>query len=271
MSSEIQLSEEKKLLPLYPVDGTEVAPLIDKALLSITEMSETFKVWNRSHSDLTWNAMVLDEESETRNLRQISAEIKRKRDALTESHFAYKKNMQKAKIYDAKAKRENDELEAEMYDLEASEQRAYAQMKHEAILGATKDIQALKASYDKIYKRILDKHGKFDEQVFELEERRYWIKRGFKQSMQDVRERGHISKGEQMLLEQIGLEPMEVLKDIKFYLNFINENIENGSTIDQATRQDFFEQMADKYENKVEKKLLPMGETEDHLYIGEVK
>ena len=103
MTTEIQLTTEEKLLPLYPVGKTEVAPLIGKAIVSINEMNETFKIWNRSHSDVTWNAMVLDEESETRNLRQIAAEIKRKRDALTEVHFAYKKNIQQAKINEAKA------------------------------------------------------------------------------------------------------------------------------------------------------------------------
>lgn len=269
MTNEIQLTTEEKLLPLYPVGKTEVTPLIDKAIVSISEMNETFKVWNRSHSDLAWKAMVLDEESETRNLRQISAEIKRKRDALTESHFAYKKNIQQAKILEQKAKTEQDELQAEMYHIEALEQRAYAQMKHESILGATKDIEALKDSYDKIHARIIEKYGKMDEEVFETEERRYWVKRGTKQSMQDVRERGHISKGEQMLLEQIGIEPMEFEKDIKEYLSFISNNLHQGKTIDQSTRQDFFEKMADKYENKVIKKLLPMGDSKDHLYLGE--
>jgi len=269
MTNDIQLTTEDKLLPLYPVGKTEVAPLMDKAIKSISEMNETFKVWNRSHSDLTWNAMVLDEESETRNLRQISAEIKKKRDALTESHFAYKKNLQKAKILEAKAEKEPDMLEAEMYAIESQEQRAYAQMKHESILGATKDIEVLKSSYDKIKSRILEEHGKIDEEVFELEERRYWVKRAVKQSMQDIRERGHISKGEQMLVEQIGIEPVELQNDIANYLLFIQEQIGKGNTIDQEARQDFFEQMANKYEAKVTKKLLPMGTDTNHLYITE--
>jgi len=269
MTTEIQLTTEEKLLPLYPVGKTEVAPLIGKAIVSINEMNETFKIWNRSHSDVTWNAMVLDEESETRNLRQIAAEIKRKRDALTEVHFAYKKNIQQAKINEAKSTKETDKLQSEMYMIEALEQRAYAQMKHEAILGATKDIQALKSSYDKIMERIIAKHGKLDEEVFEQEEKRYWVKRGFKQSMTDVRERGNISKGEQILLEQIGLEPMEVLKDIKNYLGFIDENLNNGKTIDQNARQDFLEQMADKYVGKLDKKLEKMGQSTEHLYLGE--
>jgi len=234
---------------------------------SIEVMSESCAIWNRSHSELTWGAMVLDEESETRNLRQVSAEMKRKRDALVEVNFKYRKSLVQSEIHARNANNLGDSLEADLENICHQEEAAKAQMLHEAILGASKDIEALRSSYDKIKSRILDKHGKLDEEVFELEEKSYWIKRGFKQSMQDVRERGHITKGEQMLLEQIGLEPNEVFKDIRSYLEFIGQELEKGSTIDQEARQDFFSQMEQKYLSKVEKKLSVMGDSKKHLFI----
>ena len=251
---------------LYPLIASDVAPRVETALASIESMNDSFKAFNRSHSDVAWNAMVLDEESDTRNLRQISAEIKRKRDALVEVNFTYRKNMLQAKIHEDKADKLNG-LESEMELLLAQEQRSKAQLTHESIMGATKDIEALKSSYDKIHTRILEKHGHMDEQVFEQEERGYWIRRAFKQSMQDVRERGNIGKGEQMLLEQIGIEPKEALKDIKGYLQFIDNALNEGKTIDQGTRKDFFDQMELKHINKIDTKLALMGNTQDHLYI----
>ena len=150
--------------------------------------------------------MVLDEESDTRNIRQISAEIKSKRNALAEAFFSYKKH--KA-TYD-KHKDSDDPLER----IQAEEAMHHSVIMNEAVIGCTKDIEFLKASYDKVMARVISKHGRFDESVFEIEEKRYWIKRGYKQSMRDVRSSGVISKGEQGLLELIGLEPEEVKRDI---------------------------------------------------------
>lgn len=251
---------------LYPLVAADVAPRVETALASIESMSDSFKAFNRSHSDVAWNAMVLDEESDTRNLRQISAEIKRKRDALVEVNFTYRKNMLQAKIHESNAEKLSG-LESDMELLLAQEQRSKAQLTHEAIMGATKDIEALKSSYDKIHARIIEKHGRMDEQIFEQEERGYWIRRAFKQSMQDVRERGNIGKGEQMLLEQIGIEPKEALKEIKGYLQFIDTALNEGKTVSQGTRKDFLDQMELKHISKIDTKLALMGNTQDHLYL----
>jgi len=253
---------------LFPVGSESTTELMKKAVSSIESMNETFQVWNRSHSDVQWSAMVLNEESDTRNLRQISAEIKRKRNALVESFYAYEKDLAQAEVYEEDASK-GDGAESRLLMIKAKESRAFAQMKHEGFLGASKDVEALKASYDKILARIVEKHGKFDEEVFEKEEREYWIKRAFSQSMQDVRQNGMISKGEQILLEQIGIEPNEALFSIRSFLEYIDTHVIEGKTISSEVKSDFLNQMVDKHLHKVERKLSLMGESKDHLFINE--
>ena len=253
---------------LYPISSVDVAPAVTKALASIEGMNESFKAFNRSHSDMAWNAMVLDEESNTRNIRQISAEIKRKRDALCESHFKYLKSENRAKHFEEVAKSFKDSSTEYEYNMICSkEKQANAAMMQEAIMGATKDIQALKATYDKLIEAVVKEHGKFDEEIFELEEKAYWIKRAAKQSMQDIRQNGCIGKGEQMLVEQLGIEPLEFQHDIKQYLDHIRKGIEEGKSSGLDAKKQFYEDMAKKYNEKVEYKLSLCAQTKEHLYI----
>lgn len=261
--SELQLIDS--CTDIYPVTGSDVGPMVEKSLVSIKEMNKSFKVWNRSHSDVAWNALVLAEHSETRNLRQVAAEIKKKRDALVEVHFKYKKNLKQAEVFDHKASLMEDGPEKELMILEANEQRAFAQMKHEGIVGATKDVEALRASYDKILKRIIDKHGSFDEEIFEREEKTYWIRRAFYQAIQDVRDIGRISKGEQMLMDKIGVDPDEALNDINKFLVKIRGLVARDVSVPSELKEQFLSDMETKYAPNVVKRLELMGETTDHL------
>ena len=248
---------------------SEVGEKVSVALAQLGEMLPTVaKTWNRHHSDVQWNVLALDEETETRNLRQLSAEIKRKRDALTEAHFDYEKNMLQAKIYERDAESLED-LDAEMASLNASNERAKAQMKHEAVVGATKDIAILRSTYQKIMDRIIEKHGKFDESIFELEEKEYWIKRIMIQSAQDVRQYGRITVGNQKELEHLGIEPMEALKEIDSYFSKVTSNIKEGIPCTRSMRTKWLDEVVTKYQSRVEDRLELMGQSTDHLFLME--
>ena len=257
---------KKDVAELYPVSGGDLGPKIDTAIVQIQSMNPVFKAWNRSHSDVMWNLFNLDHESETRNLREIGASIKKRRDAMTECHFAYKENLIEAEIYEDKAAKEDAPLQKKKYEMLAQKERAFAAMKHESILGATKDISALKASYDKIMARIVEKHGRFDEAVFEEEEKEYFIRRLFVQAMRDVRECGQIRTGAQRDLEQMGIEPIEAHGDIMKYIVFVKENLQRGSTISRGCRDDWAKNITEKYIKRVQDKLDHMGFSDDHLY-----
>lgn len=254
---------------LYPATTGEVSEKVSVALVQLAEMlPNVAKTWNRHHSDVQWNVLALDEETETRNLRQLSAEIKRKRDALTEAHFAYETNILQAKIHERDAESLSG-LEAEMELLKANNERAKAQMKHEAVMGATKDIAILRATYQKILDRIIDKHGKCDESVFEAEEKEYWIRRIMVQATQDVRATGRIGQGNQVELEHLGIEPIEALREIDSFLSEVNKKIAEGKPCDRESRDAWLSKVVDKYGQRVQARIDRMGQTTDHLFLME--
>ena len=148
----------------------------------------------------------------------------------------------------------------------ANKHRAFAQMKHESILGATKDIAALKASYDKIMERVVKKYGKFDETVFEQDEKEYFIRRAYRQAARDMRMTGSITTGEQKLLEETGIEPLEAQRDIAEYLNGLKQRIANGEIIPLDDRNKWLDGIVEKYLPKTTQKLARLGETDEHLY-----
>jgi len=252
---------------LYPATNGSVSSKVALAVTHLGEMLPSVaNVWNRHHSDAQWNLLALDEYTETRNLCQLAAEIKAKRDALTEAHFTYEKNLLKAKMHE-KAAEKLDGLDAEMEFLEATHERAHAQMAHEAVIGATKDIAILRSTYDKIMTRIIEKHGKFDELVFELEEKEYWIKRIIVQSLQDVRQFGRITVGNQRELEHLGIEPIEVGCDIDRFFSETQKRIVDGVPCTRNFRDHWLEGLVERYMPRVEERLSRMGQSTEHLFL----
>lgn len=261
--------EKIKNKELYISDPVELSAKVEKSLSHIKDMSKSYKVWNRSHSDVAWNLHVLDHESETRNLSQVSAEIKQKRDALVHANFSYKKACNRAKFHFDKASAIESENDSEYEILLGQEEEAKALNMHEAVIGCTKDISALKSSYDKILARIIEKHGKFDEEIFEIEEREYWIRRAFKQSACDVRERGSITKGEQMLLEQLGIDPTEAQSVIMEHISIAEREVSQGKTMNPKYKEQFMDYVVERFMPHLVAKISKMGEDKSHLYIEE--
>ena len=249
---------------LFPVMDSEVD--INKAVAQISEVSNLFKVWNRSHSDVMWQLMNLDHVSDTRNLRQIGAELGAKRTALVEAHFAGKENLLQAQIYEEEAEKETG-AKRELLLLKAIKEKAHYRMKQEAILGATKDINILKASYDKLMGDIIKKYGKFDESVFEQEEKAYWIKRLYIQAMRDVRECGRIRGGGQRDLEQLGIDPTEALKFILCYIEQIEKHLSAHGYVPHNAIGTFLDSLVSRHINRVEELLTKKGVETSHLTL----
>jgi hypothetical protein len=255
---------------LYPIKSEDVSQRLEKAISQISEVAPVLlQTWNRSHSDLTWNAMNMNHETETRNLREIGASIQRKRDALTEAYFAYKENLLKSQHHEELAEKlqmEGENTLASLERLKAEKEKAHATMKHEAIQGATKDISILKENHDKVKGRIIEKHGYFDESIFELEEKEYWIKRLMIQAMRDVKECGRIKTGAQRDLEQIGIEPVEALLQIQLHISKIEDTIRKGGKFSRENRNQWLDAIVQKHKGNLEKKIEPFAVSTDHHF-----
>lgn len=252
---------------LFPVNSCDLAPQVSRSLAQLSEVQPLFQIWNRSHSDLMWNLMNLEHQSESRNLRQIGAELARKRNALVEVNFAYKENILNAEIHEEEATKLTG-AKRDRAILLAEKERAFAIMKHESIQGCTKDINVLKSSYDKIMASVIAKYGKFDESIFELEEKAYWVRRFYIQAMRDVRECRSIRGGAQRDLEQLGIDPSEALHDINYFLAYIAGALSKGQSVGTGVQEDFLSQMVAKHLPKIEKLLESRGNDKSHWTLA---
>jgi hypothetical protein len=217
---------------------------LEKRVNSILEeIKPSFAIFNRSHSNFTWKTMTIGGEyTPLRRLRQISAELSRKKDALIEAKYAYLSRIKQAEIKYDEAEKEQDPLRKEYKMLKAEELQEKAEMVHKPYLGAMKDVLELGNLYKQTKELILNKYGKLDEEVFEIEEAKYWVIRAFAQGLRGIRQAGTINAGDQELLEHIGLDPSTIQ-------NLLCEFLENQKSInvDSQELESFLVACAEKY------------------------
>ena len=131
---------------------------------ALTQVEKSFAIWNCSHSNYQWKSIVVGSHyTPLRRLRQISAEISNKKNAMEEAKYKYLERTKLAEIKRDKAENENDKLQKEYLLLQADKYDATAKMIEKPYLGAIKDILALSDLYSSIEKGIIEKYGKLDE------------------------------------------------------------------------------------------------------------
>jgi hypothetical protein len=178
--------------------------------------NELQNIWNRSHSQWDWKHINMSYHGDFKNVRQIAAEINRKKQALDEAKWRHVKN--EIKLRKIEEKLENPDLD---YWRRIELQVEVAQMREGIasgttyIEGAMKDVLAL----NNLYEQMKDKFEGFTEADFEREESKSHLKRSVVQCIRDVRQSGSITKGEQEYLEQIGVNPTKMLYLIREYIN----------------------------------------------------
>lgn len=192
---------------------SENTALVDQAIENTNELQN---VWNRSHSQWDWKHLNLHYHGDFKNVRQLAAEVTRKKQALNEAKWKHVKN--EISIKKLEEKLESDKLEYWQeidYQIKLAEKRESMATGMVYIEGAMKDLLAL----NELYEQMKDKFEGFTEDDFEREESKSHLKRSVVQCIRDVRQTGSITKGEQEYLEQIGVNPTRMLFLIREYIN----------------------------------------------------
>lgn len=192
---------------------SENTALVDKALENTNELQN---IWNRSHSQWDWKHLNLHYHGDFKNVRQLAAEINRKKQALDEAKWKHVKNEISIKKIEEKLQDENLDYWTEIdYQIKLAQKREGMATGMVYIEGAMKDILAL----NDLYEQMKEKFDGFTEDDFEREESKSHLKRSVVQCIRDVRQTGAITKGEQEYLEQIGVNPSKMLLLIREYIN----------------------------------------------------
>lgn len=191
----------------------ENSQLVDAALKNVGELQN---IWNHSHSQWTWKHINFSYHSPMKNMRQISAELARKKSALNEAKWRQVKN-------EAKIRKIEEELTTTGtldYWREVDLKIKLAELKEGAVEGITyiegamKDVLALQEIYEDLKERV----SGFSEHDVERQESISHLKRSIVQCVRDVRQSGVISKGEQEYVEQIGVNPSKLQRIIQQYV-----------------------------------------------------
>lgn len=196
--------------------GLTLAENAKKVDLAIANVAETERIWNRSHSQWTWRHINLSYAAPMKNLRQVSAEMTRKREALEEAKWNYMKNEIKLKQKEDRLAKEKDSLKAQLIEIDIAQLKSGMANGMKYVEGAMKDVLTLSNLYDDLKERYSD----YNEEDFEKEEARSHLKRSLVQCLRDVRQNGRITKGEQEYLEQIGVNPGKITLDMLAFLDY---------------------------------------------------
>jgi hypothetical protein len=194
--------------------GKSLVENSQKVDLALAKTDDLQHIWNRSHSQWSWKHINLSYLSPEKNMRQIAAEISRKKAALNEAKWKQVKNEIKIKKLEEKLANGLEyweEVETKVKLLQLKEGMAEGMVYVE---GAMKDILALSDMYD----QLSEKMGEFTEDDIEKNESKAHLKRSVVQCIRDVRMSGSITKGEQEYLEQIGVNPSRMLQTIRQYV-----------------------------------------------------
>ena len=203
----IALKEESKqvaIKDLFPeaksYGGNSLAVNIDNAETAIANVQYTERIWDRSRSQWMLKHLTCSQADGWMRLRQIGAEMCRKRQALNEAKFGYLKNKMKIGV----KREEMDEaspanyrlLEVEIMELESQMQEVLVKVE-----GALKEVQTLSDMHDSLKEHL----GEISEEEFEKAQTKAHIKRAMQQAIREVRESGRIRTGNQEYLEQSGV------------------------------------------------------------------
>lgn len=225
----------------------ENTQLVDTAL---QEMGQLEDIWNHSHTQWTWKHINLSYHSPMKNMRQISAEISGKKSALRDAKWRHIKNEAKIRKY------EEELLSGKLdYWREVDLKIKLAELKEgmvegmKYIEGAMKDVLALQDMYNDLKKKV----NNFNEHDVEKEETKSHMKRSIVQCIRDVRQSGHISKGEQEYVEQIGINPTKLQKVIRSYVKSEEEAEGWGTSNLMGFVDQLVTELADVYKVDVER------------------
>ncbi|MDH3981275.1 MAG: hypothetical protein OES84_00065 [Kiritimatiellaceae bacterium] len=224
--------------------GNDLAVNLKKAQTAITELSDDYRIHNHSNSQFSWQRFVLNHHGGLRNIRQITAEINRKRQALNEAQHNYNRKNIEVKVLRKRSESTAEILDKQLIHADIDKLESELILALEPIEGAIKDILTLKKAYDE----IMVNYQNYTEADFEREEVEYWIRRLFNQAICDLREFDRITAGNQAAIGQMGLNVSHVEAKLNDYL--AKERSSDNPTNTQW--REFLEQCVNEYRKHVE-------------------
>ena len=211
----------------------------------LPELDSKTKYFDRNNSQSTLSMMsitMLNGQSPMRMMRQIMAEVEKRKMALAEAQVNHAKQLEEIEELQTKLQIDPDnnllnaKLRQAMVGITAHESK---------INGSFKDIAVLIDSYN----AIKENNGieDWDEEQFEREEKRHHVRRGFELMYRNLMDGGRASTATIEYMQQYGVHPQVGLVEVQSYMNSVTDRMNNGVMPHANDLEDFLDAIADKY------------------------
>jgi hypothetical protein len=214
------------------------------ALISerMVEINRATQAVDRKNTQTTSTLMSLTmlNDSPYRRLRQVLAQISRKKSAVEDSYFRLKEDKIKAKQF----RERGDEL-----SIARGERLEYGiQQSTRGIEQALKEI----GFFQEIYNEIMVSHNipeNWDEEDSEQEEIEAHLKMAFRHSIRDIMAHGRLGMGTLEYLEQYGVHPQTAQRLVQQYISDNDQSIGTGQAPTVDNLYNFLDQMCEQFKD----------------------
>jgi hypothetical protein len=218
---------------------------VAKVNAGLPEIEEKTRFFDRNNTQTTLSMMsitMLNGQSPMRMMRQVMAEVEKRKMALAEAQVSHAKQLQKIEKLQAKVD-ENPEDNV----LQAKLRLAFVSIStlESKINGSFKDIATLIDSYEALKEK--NNIDDWDEEQFEASEKKHHIRRSFELMYRNLMDGGRASTATIEYMQQYGIHPQIGLTEVSGYIKFVNEQIAKNIILHSNHLEEFLDQMADKY------------------------
>ena len=213
---------------------------VEKVSEYLPELDDKTKAFGSGNSQTTLSMMtltMLGGQSPYRMLRQILAEVEKRKGALSESQVGH-----------AKLVKEINRLEDKTDPVQQAQYRAKCVSivtLENKINGSFKDIATLIDAYNNIKEKegIVD----WDEASFEIAEKKHHVRRCFELMYRNLLDGGKVSTSTIEYSQQFGVHPQVCQKEVSGYLAYTDDRIMQGEILHSNDLEDFLDEMGEKY------------------------
>ena len=228
---------------MLPIAGPNVnIPAVKKVTENLPALTVQAKAFGSSNSQTMLTNMTLtmmSGHSPMRMLRQVLAETESRRKNLVGAQVRHAEAMEKLEKLEAIVNPTNLEI------ARLREARIALEDMETAVNGSFIDIAVLVDAYE----NIKEKHGigDWDASMFEAEEKRHHIRRGFELLYRSMVQNGVSSEGPTEYLMQYGVHAQQASLEVRGYIKYTEQRIIKGERIKGSDCEDFLDTMADRY------------------------
>ena len=218
---------------------------VEKVSQYLPELDQKTKAFGSQNTQTTITMMtltMLGGQSPFRMLRQILAEVEKRKGALSESQVGHAKLVREIKKLERLTTEDDDPVLAAKY------RKACVSITtlENKINGSFKDIATLIDAYNNI-KETQGISDEWDEVSFENEEKKHHVRRCFEMMYRNLLDGGRVSTSTIEYMQQFGVHPQICQKEVSGYIAYTDDRIQQGGVLHANDLEDFLDEMGNKY------------------------